>query len=515
MSIMKNGEKSVLVVDDHLENQLVLKRILDSMNISYDSASDGDEALTFIEKKEYAVVLMDIQMPGKNGFEVKEIMDKETSYYDSPVIFITGEEREESSRIKGYNCGASDYLLKPVNPNAISQKVKTFCELFEFKRKKRKSLELERNALLGKISHEIRTPMNGILGNLQELMKSSNLNPEEKELIKGIEESSGSLLNVVDKLIGFSMLKQGKVSLDPKVIHVQQEIGSVLNDLEGKANESGNHLSLEVAHEVPEYIKIDGEKVCDILYNIVENSLKFSENGIVKLRVSNQEGLSSNRLFFEVRDSGIGIEKELQNSLFEGFTQVDNTNTSTSTGAGLGLSISKELIDILKGDIYFTSEHGVGTTFYFSVLYDKVKKEEIPRNAGGTNADLKFNLKALIVEDQLVNQKVASMMLEGYGCEIDTASNGVEALQKMDKDQYDLVLMDIEMPIMNGFETIKRIRENYSNQPQIYAITANCMRSDQDQYKKAGFDAFMLKPLSKNDLIGYMFKDFSHLIAKE
>lgn len=512
---MKNGEKSVLVVDDHLENQLVLKRILDSMNVSYDSAADGDEALSYIEKKEYAVVLMDIQMPGKTGFEVKEIMDKETSYFDSPVIFITGEEREESSKTKGYNCGASDYLLKPVNPNAISQKVKTFCELFEFKRKKKASLELERNALLGKISHEIRTPMNGILGNLQELMANHDLTTEVRELLKGIESSSEGLLDVVDKLIGFSLLKQGKVTLNPEVIHVQKEIGSVLNALESKANASGNHLSLEVAHEVPEYIKIDGEKVNDILYNIVENSLKFSENGIVKLRVSNQEGLSSNRLFFEVRDSGVGIDKGLHKNLFDGFSQVNESNSSLSSGTGLGLSISKELIDILKGDIYFTSEHGVGTTFYFSVLYDKVMKTELPRNLSNSSSDLKFNMSALIVEDQLVNQKVAAMMLEGYGCVIETASNGVEALQKMDKKQYDLVLMDIEMPIMNGFETIKRIQENYSNQPKVYAVTANCMRADQDKYKEAGFDAFMLKPLSKNDLIGYMFKDFSHLIAKE
>lgn len=512
---MKNGEKSVLVVDDHLENQLVLKRILDSMNVSYDSASDGEEALAFIEKKEYAVVLMDIQMPGKNGFEVKETMNKTNAYFDSPVIFITGEERQECSMNKGYDLGASDYLIKPVSPNSISNKVRTFCELFEFKQKKKRSLELERNVLLGKISSEIKTPMNSIVENLQVLKSSNNLNPSELELIVGVENSAAGLLGVVDKMIGFSLLKQGKVELKPEVIHVQKEIGKVLHELTDKAQSSGNHLSLEVSKNVPEYIKIDGEKVNDILYNIVENSLKFSENGIVKLKVSNQEGISSNRLFFEIRDSGIGIDKSAQKDLFKEFSQIKTSKSSRVEGTGLGLSISKELIDLLKGDIHFTSEHGVGTTFYFSVAYDKVVQEEVNRQSNKQDRGLKFNIKALIVEDQIVNQKVARMMLESYGCSIDTASNGVEALQKMDKSQYDLVLMDIEMPIMDGLETIKRINENYSNHPKIYAVSANCMTVDQERYKEAGFDAFMLKPLSKNDIIGYMFKDFSNLIVKE
>lgn len=512
---MSKLSSSVLVVDDHMENQIALKRILDSINISYDCADNGEDALEYMESKEYAVVLMDIQMPGKSGFDVVNQMHENKDYHDSPIIFITGTEESPESTKKGYEYGASDYLIKPVNPVAISQKVQTFCELFELKKKKENSQEIERNILLAKISHEIRTPMNGIIGNLQQLEGSLKLTDEQLKFVEGMKTSSDQLLNVVDKMIEYSNLQQGKTKVEKSVINVKETVGSVLKSLELEALESNNHLSLEILKDVPNYVKIDGVKVSHILHNIVENSLKFSDNGIVKLLVSNQQGHDKNRLFFEVRDTGVGMGSESKINLFKGFNQEQYENSSLKRGAGLGLSISKGLIDMLEGDIYFTSEHGVGTTFYFSVAYDLVSNEETP-NVRGVNIDgCKFDIDVLVVEDQVVNQKVAKMMLEQYGCRVETALNGVGALQKINGKQFDLILMDIEMPVMDGFETIKNLKENYSNCPKIYAVTANCLRSDQEGYKNAGFNAFMLKPLKKIDLVSYLFKDFPHRIIKD
>lgn len=359
-----------------------------------------------------------------------------------------------------------------------------------------------KSQFLANMSHEIRTPMNGILG-MADLLQGSSLTQEQQESVDVIRESAQALLRVLNDVLDFSKLEAGQLQLQRKPLQLSRLLDQVQALYEEQARKQGLVFAVDLDEQLPQWVLGDLYRLRQVLLNLVGNALKFTPEGSVTLRV---KGVNSNLLLcFEVADTGIGIAKNAQDALFEAFSQVDSSAQRPYGGTGLGLSISRELVHLMGGEIGVQSQLGSGSTFWFTIPLVPAQAPEEAREAQAQPSTVaRRGSEVLLVEDNLVNQKVAARMLEKEGMRVTVADNGMKALEFAQQQAYDLVFMDIEMPDMDGFETTKRLRDLglAATEPDvpIVAMTAHAMSGDRQRCLSAGMDDYISKPVSLQQL---------------
>lgn len=380
----------------------------------------------------------------------------------------------------------------------ISKKLQE--EYNDFKKEKEVEDRSEefKESFLANMSHEIRTPLNGVVGVI-DLLNDTELSKVQGEYVDILKSSSNNLLGLINDILDLSKIEAGKVVVQSKRFNVHRLISNLVELFRPMATSSGLFLCVEMESEVPKYVVGDPTKISQVLSNLISNAVKFTVDGGVTIKV---DLIGDNNLRFEIEDTGIGIPKESQKVLFKKFTQLHRGNSSIK-GTGLGLSIVKELVAIMGGEISIKPDTEIGATFIFSVTFQNTHQEDSDE---GNQKEQISSMKVLLVDDISVNRKVANMMLTKLKCEVVEAVNGLEAVELVKNENFDLVLMDIQMPIMNGVEALNEIRKLEVKIP-VVALSANALEGDKEKYLKLGFNDYLSKPITlkslKSNLIKY------------
>ncbi len=362
-----------------------------------------------------------------------------------------------------------------------------------------------KSEFLANMSHEIRTPMNGVLG-MTELALAVSASGEQREYLESARFSAQSLLSLLDDILDLSKIEAGKLELDSDIFDLRQTVASAVALLSFCAHEKRVRLTWSVSEGVPVKVKGDGNRLRQILLNLLGNAVKFTERGSVNVSVG-VESLTAEEavLRFRVADTGIGIPPEKLAAVFESFEQADRSTTRRYGGTGLGLAISKHLVELMQGELTVESRLNRGSVFAFTArfLVPTPAAEPAPPEPDIPAAQPRGALRVLLAEDNKVNQLVAARTLEKAGHSVSIASNGEEALELLTAERYDLILMDVQMPMLDGLETTRQIRElelRDGGHIPIIAMTAHALKGDRELCLEAGMDAYLAKPFRSAEL---------------
>jgi len=379
---------------------------------------------------------------------------------------------------------------------------------------------LSKEQFLANMSHEIRTPMNAIVGFVN-LLGKTELNTKQTDYLKSIKSSSESLLVIINDILDFSKIEAGMLHIEKINFSVQSLINSLQSMFMDKILENNLNLVVDIDNTIPNIMIGDPMRLTQILVNLINNAIKFTEKGEIKIEcklISNDQ--ESYKVKFIVKDSGIGISENKLNTIFERFEQENMDTTRKYGGTGLGLAIVKKLVELQGGEINVISKKGSGSEFSFIITYDRVNNfitEVIPKFKMIKKTDNKVDV--LLVEDNLMNQKLATEIIESFGFEVVSAGNGEIAVELLKHTHFDVVLMDIQMPVLDGYRAASKIREELRITTPIIAMTAHVMAGEREKCISYGMNDYITKPFKENDLyqliIKYLPSKFAQSIEKD
>jgi signal transduction histidine kinase len=382
---------AILMVDDREENLLALERVLEHTGAVTVRALSGNEALKACLNQEFALALLDVNMPEMNGYELAELMRGEKCLSNIPIIFLTAACTQQHQIFKGYACGAVDYMVKPLQSEILLNKVEVFLEIYRQKRELlQRGRELEmlnrelnqakeaaeaatraKSTFLADMSHEIRSPMTGIMG-MTELLLDSDLDPKQREYASMVLHCSNHLVELLNDSLDLAKIEAGQIRFDVVEFNLRETLDSTVTLLTPAAKETGLGLFSLVAADVPVMLCGDPGRLRQIIVNLAGNAIRFTEKGELRIKVEiEEENDTTVRLRFEIRDTGIGISEKHLAEIFSPFVQAASANSRKYGGTGLGLSICKKLVELFDGRIGAVSTEGSGSTFWFTALFKK------------------------------------------------------------------------------------------------------------------------------------------------
>lgn len=479
---------------DLLNNKTIFSESLYSLlKINSDEIKNNftyQKFLSFIheEDREKYIALRSIYINNKNtGFNISfKIID-----FEQKTIFVkligTIDYDENNYAIRNFN------TLQDVSDQIKNEELIRNIEIAK------QSTQIKQQ-FLANMSHEMRTPLNGVLG-MVEFLLQTKLDEKQYDYALTIRNSSENLLNIVNDILDLSKIEAGKTIIKPSVFDIIDTFKKTKNPFSVLINQKNLDFNLYIDENTPQFVKSDKHRLMQIVNNLVSNALKFTEIGSISVNLYfESKSISKYSFKVEVIDTGIGISIIDQQKLFTSFTQLDSTFSRSYEGTGLGLFISKSLVKALGGEIGVNSNTNKGSNFWFTFTCDIPTKEEIQYFQEHENTTTKItnlNQKILLVEDKYVNQKVISMMLEKMNCDAIVANNGKEAIDIYEKNQtlFDIILMDIQMPVMDGVTAVKHLKNDYSNLPPIIGLSANAVEGDAEYYISQGLDDYIAKPV--------------------
>lgn len=370
-----------------------------------------------------------------------------------------------------------------------------------------KNLEFKQS-FLASMSHEMRTPLTGILG-VTELLEKTSLDAVQQDFVETLRNASENLRDMIDQVLDYSRIESGKMTISRKDVQSRSLVrnAEVLFD---KICQKPIRFSVSIDDSIPEYILADEQRINQVINNLISNAVKYSEKGEVSLVMKKERPSNGDSLIIrvEVSDTGVGIKPEKEDSIFSPFSSVSQIDTSLYEGTGLGLAICREFVQMHGGDMGFVSQPGKGSTFWFTFKTAEVKnghKSEKPDNVEVPSRSLSI----LLVEDKIITQKVIGLLLKDMGHEITIATNGREALKLYKPGKYDLILMDIQMPVMDGITATNELRKLHDKLPPVVGLSANAFDGDREKYLNMGFDEYITKPMKRERFVEVVNEFFS------
>lgn len=357
---------------------------------------------------------------------------------------------------------------------------------------------MAKSEFLSVMSHEIRTPLNAVIG-MGHLLLKSNPRPDQIENLTALKISADNLLVLVNDILDFNKIEAGKLELEKLPFELSKLVSDIVNANTLTAREKQNQISLQIGSNIPSQLLGDAIRLGQVLNNLISNAVKFTEKGKIEITVSRMESGSDHcRVMFAVNDTGIGIPMEKLSTIFQPFTQAGSSITRKYGGTGLGLSISQRILELMDSGLEVISEAGKGSQFYFSVEFPLISETgEAIEQITDQEPDLK-NKKILLVEDTPFNVLFATQLLEGWNAQVDVADNGAIAVDMVKQNHYDLILMDLQMPVMDGYTASKKIRE-INQQLPIIALTASATSNVKGKVLEAGMQDYVTKPFNPTD----------------
>lgn len=537
----------ILVVDDISKNLQVLSSILDEVGYCTTFATNGHQALARIATAKPDLILLDMMMPGMDGLEVCDRLKSHPENREIPVIFLTASQESEHL-IRAFELGAVDYITKPFKTPELLARVRnhlelkhtqdqlkvTLKELVESRDRAMESAKIK-TQFLANMSHEIRTPMNAVLG-MTELLLGTDLNPQQLEYLNILKNSGNNLLVIINEILDYSKLESGEMSLASEEFNLKEELEQIEKLFKSSLQDKSIQFFIDYDSQIPHFLKGDSHRIRQVLVNLTSNAIKFTDTGYVKIKVildgmltpsdyldelTGNSSTTKIKLRFEVEDTGIGIKPEDRKKIFSSFFQADSSSTRKYAGTGLGLAICQQLVELMNGQIGVNSEFGKGAKFWFTVILESLTPDIREKQSEASDSirerlakkhqpESLDTLKILVVEDTKINQKVILQQLKRLKCTADCVNNGQEALDRLQLNTYDIVLMDCQMPVLDGYAATEQIRQR-ERQPGtiktvVIGLTAYAMKGDREKCLHAGMDDYLSKPVSMDDLAAMLKK---------